>query len=64
LAAHTHPTTNGSSFVNNSASTTASTGGTVSIYQGLELTTGSNTGTGTPFNVTQPGTFYNIFIKL
>jgi hypothetical protein len=64
LAAHTHPTTNGSSFVNNSASSTAATGGNVSIYQGLELTTGSNTGTGTPFNVTQPGTFYNIFIKL
>lgn len=61
LAAHTHaPLSPGTAFIANNAGA-GSTGGGGNL--GSVATTAS-TGSSTPFNVTQPGTFYNIFIKL
>jgi hypothetical protein len=62
VGAHTHPPlTPSSSFV--TASTGSSNGVTGSIVTThFDATTGLNAD-GSPFNVTQPGTFMNIFIK-
>jgi hypothetical protein len=60
LAAHTHTGFGGASFV-------ISGTGLAGLGAGAALTSASITGTtgsSTPFNVTQPGTFYNMYMKL
>lgn len=62
LASHNHALSSGNFVSTASSSTAVSTGG-VTVFQGQSSTT-ATTGNSTPFNVTQPGTFYNMYIKL
>ena len=63
LAAHTHAPLSGNAFIVNAPSvpTNASTGGGAA-WGGTATT--SSTGSSAPFNVTQPATFMNIYMKL
>ena len=61
LAAHTHTPGSGSTFLNAGGGVTLQTG--AGQNASTSSTTGS-TGSSTPFNIVQPGTFYNIFFKL
>lgn len=62
LAAHTHgPLAPTGSFIGSQAGGTATLTGGSTV--GAVATTGS-TGSNVPFNITQPGTFNNIYIKL
>lgn len=63
LAAHSHGPLAGTDFVVAPGTATVAAGAGATTYTQLSNLT-TTTGSSTPFNVTQPGTFYNIYIKL
>ena len=62
LAAHNHTPLSGN-FVTDVAFNNETAAGGNKSYVGISATT-NTVGSSTPFNITQPGVFYNIFIKL
>lgn len=67
MVSHTHNTAkSGYSFYSNNGTSGAGFTGTTSILVSSDPTTGAPTNytAQSPFNVTQPGTFYNMYMKL
>lgn len=62
LAQHSHAAASGN-FITSNSFTTAVTPGGADVFNRQETNT-ANTGSNVAFNVTQPGTFYNIYMKL
>lgn len=62
IASHIHPAGGGNQFVN--TGTGGQNYGTGAFTTGTQGSTAANTPNGTPFNVTQPGIFVNMYMKL
>lgn len=62
VGAHVHPTASGPGFYTNAGSPTLQSG--TSFNAAAQATTGTNTPNSLAFNITQPSTFMNMYIKL